>query len=178
MTGPSCGRSFRMWIVSTTSPRAFLCPSLMIYPREYNAVNVNGTGHADGSDARCRRAAGRVYLFRSGVRRPGEQPLQETAIPNPCSPYAVSKLASEYYVRTIGDLWSIETVSLRVLQRLRSRARPASLPSPGDPIFLTPGDPRRNAGGARGWRTQTRDYVFLDDARDRHDCGSDRAESG
>ena len=43
-----------------------------------------------------------------------EQPLKESASPNPRSPYAVSKLAAEYYVKTIGDLGGIETVSLRV----------------------------------------------------------------
>ena len=42
------------------------------------------------------------------------QPVREEANPNPQSPYAVSKLAAEYYVRTIGALWAIETVILRI----------------------------------------------------------------
>jgi hypothetical protein len=43
-----------------------------------------------------------------------EQPVREDLPPNPGSPYAVSKLAAEHYVRTIGALWSIETVCLRI----------------------------------------------------------------
>ena len=59
---------------------------------------------------------GRVVFISSGAvyGDNGEQPLTEDAEPFPHSPYAVSKLAAEYYVRTIGALWGIETVSLRV----------------------------------------------------------------
>ena len=50
-------------------------------------------------------------------------------IPDPLSPYAVSKLAAEYYIRTIGTLWGIETVSLRIFNAYGpGQELPASYP--------------------------------------------------
>jgi UDP-glucose 4-epimerase len=91
-----------------------------------------------------------------------EQPLSETAIPNPRSPYAVSKLAGEYYVRTIGGQWGIETVSLRVFNAYGpGQHLPASHP-PVIPNFLR----QAVRGGTlvvHSQGSQTRDYVFVDD---------------
>src|SRR3990170_8833178 len=85
-----------------------------LYPREYNAVNVGGT--VSVMEAMRDVGVKRVVLVSSGAvyGDQGEQPLREDTVPAPRSPYAVSKLAAEYYVRTIGALWSIETVALRV----------------------------------------------------------------
>jgi UDP-glucose 4-epimerase len=91
-----------------------------------------------------------------------QQPLREDFVPNPRSPYAVSKLAAEYYVRTIGGLWGIETVSLRVFNAYGPGQRlPPSHP-PVIPNFLR----QAVRGGTivvHGDGGQTRDYVFLDD---------------
>jgi UDP-glucose 4-epimerase len=92
----------------------------------------------------------------------GEQPLKESAAPNPRSPYAVSKLAAEYYVRTIGDLWGIETVILRVFNAYGpGQHLPASHP-PVIPHYL-----RQAVRGSTlvmfGDGSQTRDYVYVDD---------------
>src|SRR5512143_2060878 len=89
-------------------------PESVLYPREYNAVNVGGT--VSLMEAMRDVGVRRVVFVSSGAvyGEQSEQPVSETAVPNPGSPYAVSKLAAEYYVRTIGRLWKIETVSLRV----------------------------------------------------------------
>jgi UDP-glucose 4-epimerase len=83
-------------------------------------------------------------------------------IPNPRSPYAVSKLAAEYYVRTIGTLWGIETVSLRIFNAYGpGQHLPASHP-PVVPHYLR----QAQRGGtlvAHGDGSQTRDYVYVDD---------------
>jgi UDP-glucose 4-epimerase len=50
------------------------------------------------------------HLVRAVYGDKGEQPLAGE-LAEPRSPYAVSKLAAEYYVRTIGGLWGIETVT-------------------------------------------------------------------
>lgn len=140
-------------------------PESLQYPREYNAVNVGGTV----SVLEAMRDAGvrRVVLASSGAVY-GEQPSQpvrEDATPQPGSPYAVSKLAAEYYVRTIGALWGIETVCLRIFnaygpgQPLR-----ASFP-PVIPSFLQ----RVITGGSvivHGDGANTRDYVYIDDVVD------------
>jgi UDP-glucose 4-epimerase len=137
-------------------------PESVLYPREYNAVNVGGT--VSLMEAMRDVGVRRVVFISSGAvyGDQGEQPLRESAIPNPRSPYAVSKLAAEYYVRTIGDLWGIETVCLRVFNAYGpGQHLPASHP-PVIPNFLRQaarcGTIVIHAQGA-----QTRDYVFLDD---------------
>ncbi len=137
-------------------------PESVLYPREYNAVNVGGTVSLMEAmrDVGVRRvvfiSSGAVYGDR------GEQPLLETAFPNPRSPYAVSKLAAEYYVRTIGDLWGIETLSLRVFNAYGpGQHLPPSHP-PVIPHYL-----RQALRGSTlvmyGDGAQTRDYVYVDD---------------
>lgn len=137
-------------------------PESVLYPREYNAVNVGGT--VSLMEAMRDVGVRRVVLISSGAvyGDQQEQPLRETAEPNPRSPYAVSKLAAEYYLRTIGDLWGIETVSLRVFNAYGPGQRlPASHP-PVIPYFLRQAV-RNGTLVIHGQGMQTRDYVFVDD---------------
>jgi len=137
-------------------------PESILYPREYNAVNVGGT--VSLMEAMRDVGVRRVVFVSSGAVY-GEQeiqPLTETARPMPSSPYAVSKLAAEYYVRTIGDLWKIDTVSLRVFNAYGPGQRlPPSHP-PVIPYFLRQGT-RRSSLIIHGQGTQVRDYIFVDD---------------
>lgn len=134
----------------------------ILYPREYNTVNVGGT--VSLMEAIRDVGVRRVVFISSGAIY-GEQvtqPLREDMPPNPGSPYAVSKLAAEYYVRTIGRLWNIETVVLRVFNAYGpGQHLPPSHP-PVIPNFL-----RQAARGGtlviHNNGTQTRDYVFVDD---------------
>ena len=137
-------------------------PESILYPRDYNAVNVGGTVAL--MEAMRDVGVRRVVLASSGAVYGdlGEQPLAETATPNPRSPYAVSKLAAEYYVRTIGGLWSIETVGLRIFNAYGpGQHLPASHP-PVVPYFLR----QALRGGTlvvHGDGRQTRDYIYVDD---------------
>lgn len=137
-------------------------PESIIYPREYNATNVGGT--VSLMEAMRDVGVRRVVFISSGAvyGDQGEQPLKESASPNPRSPYAVSKLAAEYYVRTIGRLWGIESVSLRVFNAYGpGQNLPASHP-PVIPNYLR----QALRGGTlvmHGDGGQTRDYVFIDD---------------
>ncbi len=137
-------------------------PESVIYPREYTAVNVDGT--VTLMEAMRDVGVRRVVFISSGAVYGDQQtqPLAESAVPNPRSPYAVSKLAAEYYVRTIGDLWGIETVSLRVFNAYGpGQHLPPSHP-PVIPNFLK----QAMRGGTlvvHSEGNQTRDYVFLDD---------------
>jgi len=137
-------------------------PESLLYPREYNAVNVGGT--VSLMEAMRDVGVRRVVFISSGAvyGDQGEQPLRESAIPNPRSPYAVSKLAAEYYVRTIGEQWGIETVCLRVFNAYGpGQHLPASHP-PVIPNFLKQAV-RSGTLVVHGDGSQTRDYVFLDD---------------
>ncbi len=134
----------------------------VLYPREYNTVNVGGT--VSVMEAMRDVGVKRVVLASSGAvyGDQQQQPLSETMVPDPRSPYAVSKLAAEYYVRTIGALWGIETVALRVFNAYGpGQPLPAAHP-PVVPHFLR----QASHGGtivihARG--AQTRDFVYVDD---------------
>jgi UDP-glucose 4-epimerase len=137
-------------------------PESVLYPREYNLVNVGGT--VSLMEAIRDVGVKRVVLASSGAVYGdlGEMPLREEAVPNPRSPYAVSKLAAEYYVRTIGGLWGIETVSLRIFNAYGpGQHLPPSHP-PVVPHYLR----QALRGGtlvAHGDGSQTRDYVYVDD---------------
>jgi len=137
-------------------------PESVLYPREYNAANVGGTVSLMEAmrDVGVRRvvfiSSGAVYGDR------GEQPLLESASPDPHSPYAVSKLAAEYYVRTIGDLWGIESVILRVFNAYGPGQHLPPSHAPVVPNFLR----QALRGGVlviHGDGSQTRDYVYVDD---------------
>jgi len=137
-------------------------PESIIYPREYNEVNVGGTVSLMEAmrDVGVRRvvfiSSGAVY----GVQE--EQPLHETVIPYPHSPYAVSKLAAEYYVRTIGDLYGIETVSLRVFNAYGPGQH---LPASHPPVIMhmLRQAVRNGTIIVHGDGNQTRDYIYVDD---------------
>jgi UDP-glucose 4-epimerase len=137
-------------------------PESVLYPREYNAVNVGGT--VSMMEAMRDVGVRRVILASSGAvyGDQGEQPLRETAIPDPHSPYAVSKVSAEHYIRTIGKLWGLETVCLRIFNAYGpGQHLPPSHP-PVVPHFLR----QALRGGTlvvHGDGTQTRDYVYVDD---------------
>ena len=134
----------------------------VLYPSDYNAVNVGGT--VSLMEAMRDVGVRRVVLVSSGAiyGDQQEQPLTESMVPYPRSPYAVSKLAAEYYVRTIGELWGIETVSLRVFNAYGpGQHLPPSHP-PVVPYFLK----QALRGGSlivHSDGSQTRDYVYVDD---------------
>ena len=134
----------------------------VLYPREYNAVNVGGA--VSLMEAMRDVGVRRVVLVSSGAiyGDQAKQPLRESMPPNPGSPYAVSKLAAEYYVNTIGDLWKIETVSLRVFNAYGpGQHLPASHP-PVVPYFLRQAL-RHGSIVVHSSGNQTRDYVYVDD---------------
>jgi UDP-glucose 4-epimerase len=137
-------------------------PESVLYPREYNQVNVGGT--VTLMEAMRDVGVRRVVFISSGAVY-GEQrviPVSENVIPDPRSPYAVSKLSAEYYVRTIGSLWGIETVVLRVFNAYGPGQHIPPVHAPVIPNFL------RQAwlNGTiviHGDGNQTRDYVYVDD---------------
>jgi len=142
-----------------------LVPESVLYPREYNLVNVGGTVAL--MEAMRDVGVKRVVFISSGAIYGDQeaQPVKESATPNPSSPYAVSKLAAEYYVRTIGSLWKIETVCLRVFNAYGPGQHLPPVHAPVIPNFL-----RQSAQGGtvvvNGDGKQTRDYVFIEDVVD------------
>lgn len=139
-----------------------LVPESVLYPREYDTVNVGGT--VTLMEAMRDVGVRRVVFISSGAiyGEQTEQPLREDMRPNPRSPYAVSKLAAEYYVRTIGNLWGIETVCLRVFNAYGPGQQMPPTYTPVIPNFLRHAT-RNGTIVLNGDGSQTRDYVYKDD---------------
>jgi len=137
-------------------------PESVLYPVEYNAVNVGGTVSlmTAARDAQVKR----VVLASSGTvyGEQAQQPIPETVAPRPDNPYAVSKLASEYYVLAIGSRCNIETVILRIFNAYGPhQAVPPSHP-PVIPQFVK----QALSGGSVvvfGNGEQSRDFVYVND---------------
>jgi UDP-glucose 4-epimerase len=137
----------------------------ILYPRHYNHVNVGGT--VSLMEAMRDTGIQRVVLTSSGAiyGEQARQPVQEIDHPQPDSPYAVSKFAAEQYVHTIGELWGIETVALRIFNAY----------GPGQPLPVShaPVVPRFLeailTGGSiviYGNGRQSRDFVYVADVID------------
>jgi UDP-glucose 4-epimerase len=133
-----------------------------LYPQEYNDVNVGGTVAL----LTAVRDVGvpRVVLASSATVY-GEQlsqPVHEHLRPNPRSPYAVTKIAAEYYLFTLAGLYGCQAVALRVFNAYGPGQRIPPAHAPVVPLFL-----RRALGGGslvvHGEGLQTRDFVYIDD---------------
>lgn len=137
-------------------------PESVLYPREYNHVNVGGT--VTLMEAIRDVGVKRVVLTSSGAiygNQPA-QPVKEDCTPNPKSPYAVSKLSAEYYTHTIGSLWNIETVCLRIFNTYGPNQQLPPTHPPVIPYFLK--QAHENATIViHGDGNQTRDYIYIDD---------------
>ena len=95
-------------------------------PSTSNRVNVEGTLNVlvAARDAGVERlvyaSSSSVYGYRNVL------PTREEDVPSPVSPYAVSKLAAEYYCRVFADLYKLRTVSLRYFNVFGPRQDPDS----------------------------------------------------
>lgn len=134
----------------------------VLYPREYNATNVGGT--VSVMEAMRDVGVERVVFASSGAvyGEQQEQPLREDLPPAPDSPYAVSKLSGEYYVKTIGKLWGIETVTLRIFNAYGPGQH---LPPSHPPVIANYLKQAVQEGTIviHNSGHQTRDYVYVDD---------------
>lgn len=139
-----------------------IVPESVLYPREYNLVNVGGT--VTLMEAMRDVGVKRVIFISSGsiYGNQKNQPMRETLRPQPRSPYAVSKLSAEYYVRTIGDLWKMETVVLRVFNAYGPGQRLPPSNAPVIPYCLRQALDNGTIV-VHGDGKQTRDYVYVDD---------------
>ncbi|MFQ5953417.1 MAG: SDR family oxidoreductase [Candidatus Omnitrophota bacterium] len=134
-------------------------------PVETNDVNVNGTLNLLmlAKEACIKRV---VYASSSSVYGDCEVfPQKETSTPKPISPYAVSKLAAEYYCRMFSKTIGLETVSLRYFNVFGPRQNPESKYSAVIPAFisrLAEDQPCIIDGDGK----QSRDFTFISNVVD------------
>jgi UDP-glucose 4-epimerase len=129
-------------------------------PISTNDVNVVGTLNIldTAKDAGVRRV---VYASSSSIYGNSEVlPKRENMMPEPLSPYAVSKLAGEKYCQVFSRIYSLETVCLRYFNAFGPKQDPTSQYSAVIPKFIAMtlnGRPPTIYGSG----LQSRDFTFV-----------------
>jgi nucleoside-diphosphate-sugar epimerase len=140
-------------------------PKSVLDPLGSNQANVDGTVTllVAARDAKVRRV-----LYAASSSAYGDTPTlpkQEDMPPNPISPYAVAKLAGEYYMTSFYRCYGLETVCLRYFNIFGPRQDPASPYSGVLAKFITQ-MLRREQPTIFGDGTQSRDFTYIDNAVD------------
>ncbi len=131
-------------------------------PLGSNEANVTGTLTVltAARDAGVRRlvfaSSSSIYGGADVVPTPESQPLR------PRSPYAVSKMSGEWYVRVFAELFPIETVALRYFNVFGPRQRPDSTYAAVIPLF-TSALLRGDVPTVHGTGEQSRDFTYVAD---------------
>jgi nucleoside-diphosphate-sugar epimerase len=127
-----------------------------------NDVNVRGTlnvlEQARNAGVKCL-----VYAASSSAYGETEKlPKTEDIVPQPLSPYAVSKLVGEHYCSVYSKVYGLPTISVRYFNVFGPRQDPSSQYAAVVPVFfrdlLTNGKVTIFGDGE-----QTRDFIFVDD---------------
>ena len=137
-------------------------PQTIKDPVDSAAVNDMGTLYV--LDAARRKKIKRV-VFSSSCAVYGDDlhlPKREDMHPKPLSPYAVQKLAAEYYARVFYDLYGIETPVLRYFNVYGPRQDPSSPYSGVISIFMTKAL-QNDAAVIYGDGNQSRDFIYVQD---------------
>lgn len=130
-------------------------------PSTTNQVNVQGTLNVLES-ARQHDVQKVVYASSSSVYGDSETlPKVEDMVPNPKSPYAVSKLAGEMYCKAYSFVYGLATVSLRYFNVFGPRQDPKSQYAAVVPIFTTALIEGRTPT-VFGDGEQSRDFTYID----------------
>ena len=138
-------------------------PKSVLDPLGSNRANVDGTANVlvAARDAKVKRV---VYAASSSAY--GDTPTlpkYEAMTPDPISPYAVAKLASEYYMVSFYRCYGLETVSLRYFNIFGPRQDPSS-PYSGVLAKFTTFMLRGEQPVIFGDGEQSRDFTYIDNA--------------
>jgi nucleoside-diphosphate-sugar epimerase len=131
-------------------------------PAPSHEVNIDGTFNVFRACAEAR--VGRVVYAASSSAYGDTDvlPKVETMLPRPKSPYAVQKLAGEYYASVFHSSFGLETVSLRFFNVYGERQDPSSPYSGVLSLFMRALIERRSPT-IFGDGEQTRDFTYVED---------------
>jgi nucleoside-diphosphate-sugar epimerase len=137
-------------------------PESVEKPEENHEINITGTLNVLLA---ARRSGVRRVVLASSAAIYGENPelpKREDMLPEPLSPYAIGKLAGEYYLGVFAGLYGLQTVSLRYFNVYGPRQDPRSMYSgvisKFSDVLAAGGTPTVFGDGG-----QTRDFVFVKD---------------
>jgi len=131
------------------------------HPLDTNRVNIEGTLNVllASRDNKVKKV---VFASSSSVY--GEQKakiLKETLCPQPLSPYALSKLTGEFYLKQFSNLYGLETISLRYFNVFGPQQDPESDYAAVIPLFITA--MLNNKRPTIHWDgKQSRDFTYID----------------
>ena len=136
-------------------------PKSVLDPLGNNAANVDGTVNVlvAARDAKVKRvtfaASSAAYGDAPGL------PKREDMLPSPISPYAVGKLAAEYYMSSFYRCYGLETVCLRYFNIFGPRQDPTS-PYSGVLAKFTTQMLKGESPTIFGDGKQSRDFTYVD----------------
>src|SRR5271167_1980582 len=138
-------------------------PKSVLDPLGSNGANLDGTVNVlvAARDAKVKR-----LVFAASSSAYGDTPTlpkREDMNPSPISPYAVAKLASEYYLTSFYRCYGLETVALRYFNIFGPRQDPTSPYSGVLAKFITQmleGEQPTILGDGK----QSRDFTYIDNA--------------
>jgi nucleoside-diphosphate-sugar epimerase len=133
----------------------------IVDPLTSHVANLNGTLNLllEAQRQRVRRV---VYAASSAAYGDSEAlPKREAMLPRPLSPYAIQKLAGEYYMRCFANVYGLETVSLRYFNVFGPRQR-ADSPYSGVLARFITAMLANQSPEIYGDGSQSRDFTFVD----------------
>jgi UDP-glucose 4-epimerase len=137
-------------------------PESMREPVECNAINATGTLIVLEEAA---KAGVKKLVLSSSAAIYGDNPVtpkRETMLPEPKSPYAITKLDGEYYCKLFTAEGRLATTSLRYFNVFGPRQDPGSAYAAAVPIFIDRAV-KQEAITIYGDGEQTRDFVYVKD---------------
>jgi UDP-glucose 4-epimerase len=137
-------------------------PESMEKPIDCNEMNTAGTLVVLEEAARART---KKLVFSSSAAVYGNNPASpkvETTLPEPKSPYAITKLDGEFYCKMFAEEGRLQTVCLRYFNVFGPRQDPKSQYAAAVPIFIAQAlknEPITIYGDGE----QTRDFIYVKD---------------
>jgi UDP-glucose 4-epimerase len=137
-------------------------PRSIANPLATNEANVTGTLNVLIAARDC---GVRKIVFASSSSVYGDTPTlpkREDMTPHPLSPYAVSKLTGEHYLRVFSEVYGVQTIALRYFNVFGPRQDPKSQYAAVIPNFITR-ILNHQSPVIHGDGKQTRDFTFVKD---------------
>jgi len=137
-------------------PESMEKPGECVEANSIGILNVLDAGVAAGVKKLCLSSSAAIYGDNPEV------PKREAMLPEPKSPYAITKLSGEYYCGMYAREGLLATACLRYFNVFGPRQDPSSQYAAAVPIFIAKalsGDPVTIFGDGE----QTRDFIFVKD---------------
>ena len=137
-------------------------PESLLHIKE--CIDINTFGTINILEAAKKNIGCKVVLSSSAANY-GDNPILpkiETMTPEPMTPYAVTKLDGEFYLKMYQDQWNVPTASLRYFNVFGPRQNPKSAYAAAVPIFINNALQNKPIT-IYGDGLQSRDFIYVKD---------------